>query len=291
MKNKIFYALIIIALFNCCAKEGCMDPLAHNFDPTAEKDDGKCFYGLTESDAAFTYVPSTVNPNIIIFTSSNDNADCIWDFGDGSSGSGNVDSASYPFANTYDVSLSVLNSQGHAKSTQQIAIADDDFSLFTNPLALLLSGGLASKTWHIDSMVDVHFGVGPPTGSSPDWWSATANSKPGVGLYDDRYTFSLSGYQYIMQTNGDIYIHNSIADLFPGSFENLFDYTAPYPNNQGTWYVSEDSILSLSDGNYMGFYSGVNEYKILELTDSSLSLQYEHIDGSLRWYSKFIPVP
>ena len=38
--------------------------------------------------------------------------------------------------------------------------------------------------------------------------------KPGCGLYDDRYTFHLVGYEYDQVTNGDIYIHNALAGQF-----------------------------------------------------------------------------
>ena len=42
-----------------CAKKGCTDPTAHNFDPSATKDDGSCFYGLDASSATFSYQPSS----------------------------------------------------------------------------------------------------------------------------------------------------------------------------------------------------------------------------------------
>ena len=59
---------------------------------------------------------------------------------------------------------------------------------------LFLTGGINGpgyRTWHVDSACQTHFGVGPPTGNTPDWWSSPANEKPGCGLYDDRYTFHL----------------------------------------------------------------------------------------------------
>ena len=57
--------------------------------------------------------------------------------------------------------------------------------------------------------------VGPPGGNNPDWWTSRDNEKPGCGIYDDRYTFYLSRYQYDMVTNGDVYIHNTLAAPFP----------------------------------------------------------------------------
>ena len=62
MKQKIFIKIILFTfhflLFTNCGKEGCTDPKAHNFDPSAIKDDGKCFYGLNESSASFTFIPT-----------------------------------------------------------------------------------------------------------------------------------------------------------------------------------------------------------------------------------------
>ena len=49
--------------------------------------------------------------------------------------------------------------------------------------------------------------------------------------------------------------------------------------------------LVVADNKLMGFYTGVNEYKITVLTDTSLWLRYEHSDGASRWYTRFIPVP
>ena len=95
-----------------------------------------------------------------------------------------------------------------------------------------------------------------------------------------------------MVTNGDIYIHNSLAGSFTGSYENLFDYTAPYSDTTpGTWNLTSDSILTLSDNKLMGFYTGVNEYKITVLTDSSLWLRYEQSNQDNIWYTRFVPVP
>ena len=115
-----------------CGKKGCTDPVAHNFDPSATKDDGTCFYGLNESSASFTFTP-TSNPNVVVFTANNPDVECSWDFGNGTSGSGAVDTAEYPFAGNFTVTLSIFNSQGDASSSQSIEIINNDISLFDNP--------------------------------------------------------------------------------------------------------------------------------------------------------------
>lgn len=292
MKN--YLTIIVIALFfYSCGKKGCTDPVAHNFNPNATKDDGSCFYGLNESSASFSFQVSPDNDNIIIFTADNDDVECSWDFGNGTFGSGLTDTAEYPFAGSYDVTLSVFNSQGNAQSTKTITIDQDDISLFDNPLHLIITGGTTGpgfRTWHIDSACTSHLGVGPPGGNNPDWWTSGDNEKPGCGIYDDRYTFYLSGYQYDMVTNGDVYIHNTLASSFPGSFENLYDFTAPFSDQLNeSWDITEDSILSVTNSSFVGFYSGVNEYKITALTDTSMWLTYGHYDASLQWYIRLVP--
>lgn len=292
MKN--YLTIIVVALFfYSCGKKGCTDPVAHNFNPNATKDDGSCFYGLNESSASFSFQVSPVNDNIIIFTADNDDVECSWDFGNGTFGSGLTDTAEYPFAGSYDVTLSVFNSQGNAQSTKTITIDQDDISLFDNPLHLIITGGTTGpgfRTWHIDSACTSHLGVGPPGGNNPDWWTSGDNEKPGCGIYDDRYTFYLSGYQYDMVTNGDVYIHNTLASSFPGSFENLYDFTAPFSDQLNeSWDITEDSILSVTNSSFVGFYSGVNEYKITALTDTSMWLTYGHYDASLQWYIRLVP--
>ena len=294
IKMKNYLTIIVIALFfYSCGKKGCTDPVAHNFNPNATKDDGSCFYGLNESSASFSFQVSPDNDNIIIFTADNDDVECSWDFGNGTFGSGLTDTAEYPFAGSYDVTLSVFNSQGNAQSTKTITIDQDDISLFDNPLHLIITGGTTGpgfRTWHIDSACTSHLGVGPPGGNNPDWWTSGDNEKPGCGIYDDRYTFYLSGYQYDMVTNGDVYIHNTLASSFPGSFENLYDFTAPFSDQLNeSWDITEDSILSVTNSSFVGFYSGVNEYKITALTDTSMWLTYGHYDASLQWYIRLVP--
>ena len=125
MKYKTYIKIILftspfLILINC-AKEGCTDPIAHNFDPSATKNDGKCFYGLNESSASFTF-NSTNNPNVVAFKADNPNVECSWDFGNGTVGSGTVDTAEYPFAGDFNVTLSIFNSQGDASSSQPISI-------------------------------------------------------------------------------------------------------------------------------------------------------------------------
>jgi PKD repeat protein len=251
------------------------------------------------ADATFSYAPSAANPNIIDFTAPNGNMVNIWDFGNGLKGEGANVQGIYPNAGTYTVTLTVFNQGGNNSTSQEIVIDQTDLSLLDNPYYNALTGGADGagfKTWYIDSNETAHFGVGPdpvsPLGDVPEWWSAGPNDKPGCGLYDDRYTFHLDAFKFDMATNGDVYIHNSFESAFPGSFQNLGDFTAPYEDQLGEqWSVVEEdgeATLTVSNNSFIGFYTGVRSYKILSITDSTMSLQYDHEPASegLHWYLK-----
>ncbi len=250
----------------------------------------------TDADAQFTMVPSAANVNIIELSASNPSLQCVWDFGNGSKAQGANVTATYPYAGTYTIKLTVFAKGGSRSSTQEVTIANDDFTLLNNPYYTLLTGGVNGpgfKVWVVDSAASGHLGVGPDPesalGATPEWWAAGAGEKPGCGIYDDQYVFHLAGFKFDMITNGDVYVHNTIANEFPGSFENLFDYTAPFADQLNeSWLLTEDTdpTITISGSAFLGFYTGPRVYKILSATDSTLHLQYGHHAGGLKWYLK-----
>ena len=252
-----------------------------------------------ETDAVFTYAPSDTNNNVIIFTATNPDIINMWDFGNGLTGEGAVVSSIYPNAGNYTVNLSVFNSGGSKTSSQEIIIEQTDPGLLDNPIYTMLTGGINGpgfKSWYIDSTTAGHFGVGPDPvsalGYTPEWWSAPEMAKPGCGMYDDRFVFYLNDYRFDMITNGDVYVHNTIADQYPGAFENLADFTAPYDNQLNeSWSVIEgsDTTITVSGNSFIGFGTGVNTYKIIELTENSMYLAFGHHTGELMWYLRLKP--
>jgi PKD repeat protein len=250
----------------------------------------------TDADAQFTYTVSATNSNIIEFTAANKDIQCMWDLGNGVKKQGAIVIGEYPYAGTYTVKLTVFAKGGSKSSTQSIVITQDDLTLLNNPFYNKLTGGVSGpgfKVWHVDSAATAHLGVGPDPESAlgpiPEWWSSNPNEKPGCGIYDDRYIFYLNGFQFDMETHGDVYIHNTLSSTFPGSFLNLFDYTAPFADKLGeSWMLSEgeENTISFSSNTFLGFYTGVNTYRILDITDSTMYLQYGHHAGGLLWYLK-----
>jgi PKD repeat protein len=279
MKTKLIFSIGLLLLVFSCKKE-----------------DPKLGPPPTLADASFTYAPSADNANIIEFTANNPNIQCVWDFGNGTSAKGAVVSCPYPYAGTYTVKLTVYASGGSKSTSQQITIDQDNLGLLNNPIYTMLTGGINGpgyKTWVIDSVSAGHFGVGPDPisalGNIPEWWSAGANEKTGCGLYDDQYVFHLNGFKFDMINNGNVYIHNSLSASFPGSYQNLGDFTAPYTNQiDESWNLVEgaDTTITTSNNSFIGFYTGVKTYKIIDITDTTLFLQYKHHAGGLHWYLK-----
>jgi hypothetical protein len=95
----------------------------------------------SDQDASFTYMASDTNANVITLVAANQDILCMWDFGNGIKKQGNNVVASYPYAGTYTVKLTVFNKGGSKSSTQQIVIAQDDLSLLNNPYYTKLTGG------------------------------------------------------------------------------------------------------------------------------------------------------
>jgi hypothetical protein len=104
----------------------------------------------TDADAQFTMAPSAANVNIIELSASNPSLQCVWDFGNGSKAQGANVTATYPYAGTYTIKLTVFAKGGSRSSMQEVTIANDDFTLLNNPYYTLLTGGVSGpgfKVW------------------------------------------------------------------------------------------------------------------------------------------------
>ncbi len=268
---------------------------------SCKKDDPQLGDAPTEADAQFTYEVSSESDNIIIFTAANSQLTAQWDLGNGSTAEGTTVEGLYPQAGEYTIVLTVFNSGGSASSSQTITIEQDDPTLLDDPIYNILTGGAAgsgSRTWVIDSNIDAHFGVGPnPSGAAgdyPEWYAAACNEKQGAGYYNDRFTFHLSAFKFDQVPNGSVYINTEQAGNFANSEEtNVGDYRAPYEDRIGeTWTVTidEDTTLSISGDAFIGYYTGVNDYKIVRISENELFIRYEDAaNPDLAWYQRLIP--
>jgi hypothetical protein len=269
-----------------------------------KEDDPTLGVAPTTEDAVFTFSPSTANDNIIDFANTSDAFLKVWDFGNGTKAKGDNVQGVFPLKGSYNVTLTVYNAGGSSTYTTTVEIAETDPTLLDIPVYNKLTGGVANaegKTWIIDYSRSGHFGVGPnPSdpqyGDFPNWYKAGPNEKDGGGLYNDKYTFKLADFEFIMETEGDVYLNGGQQSQFPGAYESpVGDYTAPY-NSPGdlTWSVSEEEdgtqYLTVSTGGFIGYYTGVSTYKIVSLTDNEIFLRYlDSANGALAWYIRLIP--
>lgn len=253
------------------------------------------------ADAGFSYQTTATSDNVLQFTAANKGVVAIWDFGNGTSAKGTSAIASYPNKGDYTVTLTIFAKGGSASSTQVVSILQDDFTLLNDPLFTILTGGSDStngKTWVVDSAGVAHFGVGPnPIGAAgfyPEWYAAGPLEKAGAGMYDDRYRFHISAFKFDMITNGNVYINTEQESNFPGAYQSsVGDYTAPFANllNQ-SWVMSfgDDTMLTVSGNSFLAYYTGVNTYKIIRISENELFLRYlDAANSGLSWYIRLIP--
>lgn len=252
----------------------------------------------TEKDAAFTYAASEESENIIQFSNASSGFTKKWDFGNGATAEGSEVVGEFPLKGTYEVSLTLENSAGSATSTQSIEIAETDPMLLDLPVYNLLTGGadqVGGKSWVVDASRAGHFGLGPNTEFTPDWYAAKANEKEGGGIYNDTYTFILEDFRFEWETNGDVYLNSAQAEEFENSEESpVGDFIAPYEAPEDlSWSVKEnkagDQFITISNG-FIGYYTGVSTYQILELTEDELLLRFlDTKNPEFAWYLRLIP--
>ena len=113
-----------------------------------------------------------------------------------------------------------------------------------------------------------HFGVGDvnaaPEAGGPAWWQCDPNGKAGCSLYENTYTFIQKGTKLIWKNNGSIYTNeNGMNHLGKGGTPNeaVGDFDVPYTPGDNLTFVFDEANgkLSLSDGAFLGFYTGVSE--------------------------------
>ncbi|WMN10873.1 PKD domain-containing protein [Marivirga salinae] len=250
------------------------------------------------AEANFEVNPSSKGENYVVLSNPSDGFIKKWDFGNGASAEGSEVEAYFPFEGEYEVTLTVYSKGGSVSSSETISIANTDPTICNVEFLELLTGGCdqtEGKTWVIDAERSGHFGVGPPNAAGPDYYAAGANEKAGGGLYNDEYTFILNNYQYIQETNGDVYLNPAQEGNFPGAFEpEVGDRTAPYEAPENINYsISEDEegnpVISFNNNGFIGYNTGVNTYTILSISENEMFIRFNDASTpDLSWFHRLI---
>lgn len=255
----------------------------------------------TAEDVTFTFEYDPDNPNIVHFTNTSSGFILKWDLGNGSQGEGNNVKGVYPLKGEYTVTLTAYTRSGSATNSQTITIEQTNPALLDIPEYNLLTGGvdqLEGKTWVIDGERAGHMGVGPndnsPDSREPVWWQAPPLDKAGQGIYDDEITFKLQDFVYEFKNNGDVFVNGASAGDLGGNPDDGDQRVEFSPEVvTSTWALVEEGdkqFITIANGGFFGFYTGVSRYEILKLEENELYVRFlDSKNPDLAWYHRLIP--
>jgi PKD repeat protein len=277
--NKIFLILCLHAAIVAC-----------------KEDEAELGPPPSAAEAEFTATPSAENENIIQFSNPSGAFLKRWEFGNGQTAEGDSPTMSYTFAGSYEVKLTVYTAGGSVSSTQTVVIEETDLSQL-DPAYAILTGypdDPDGKTWVVDKATAGHMGIGPIDADAPIWWAAPPNDKSDVGLYDDKYTFILDGLAFVQETNGDVYVNGAQQANFPGAYLNKGDYTAPFDAPENLTYTvtreGDQLFLTINNGGFMSYYTGVSKYEILSITPELITFKYgDAAAPGNAWFGRLVP--
>lgn len=258
---------------------------------------------VSENQLSFSFSPSAATPNIIEFqNTSSVPGVALWDLGNGATVKGDKVSATYPFKGEYTVTMSLYTPGGSATIAQVVTVSTDDYGLLDTPGFNALTGGANAaegKTWVFARYNKGHFGVGDvnaaPEANGPAWWQCDPNGKDGCSLYENEYTFIQKGTKLIWENQGSIYTNeNGMNHLGKGGTANpnVGDFDVPYVPGDGLTFTLDEAAgkLILSDGAFLGFYTGVSEYDIITLNEHFLYVWCRSAaEPGNAWYFMFVP--
>lgn len=278
MKNNLYIIALILSpvFFNSCKEEE---------------------YSLGElpGDVEINVTQRADTSNYATFTSPTEGFIYNWEFGNGATGTGKTVEYAYPVQGEYTVKLTVYTAGGHA-SDSVVVIADKDLP-FDSPIPDLLTGGMdnpAGKTWVVDSTNRGHMGCGPFDGTTAIWWEGGPLEKTGGGYYDDEFTFVFDQFEFIQETNGNIFVQSAAEYSNFTGVEMLGgkkgDFTAP---GNLTWSFTREAgidYITINGGGFIGFYSGNNfKYRVMSITENVMYIRHlEPSNTTIAWYQRLI---
>lgn len=293
MKNIIKYS--IYALLSAFIMAACSPQ---------DGDDYKLGSEPLVSELDFTVTPSSATPNVLeLKNTSSRSGVAVWDLGNFSTGKGNTIDGIYPFKGEYTITMTLYTTGGSTSISKNITIANDNFTLLDTPMYNALTGGFENtegKTWVFDQNNDGHFGVYPDDNS---WsWNAAANEKATSSLYTQEFTFSMSretGLKLVWKNNGNIYTNDAGRKAL--AEQGYTNATHPagdgdcdvefIPKASYSFVINEAAeVLILTEGSFLGHYTGATSYNITDLTNDKLEVNCKSIvEPGNNWKYRFVP--
>lgn len=216
-------------------------------------------------------------------------------FGNGDSAMTSSGAVTYKYTtldtNTYTISVNAIGTGGATSTaTKQVKVLYT-FQIPADIMTALTNN--SSRVWVIASDVAGHFGVGPLTTFSADYYKAQPNEKPSCA-YDDEITFTKSGTGITMTVDNkgqSFLIAASTAFYGQSGPDNCYSITTGGAKTLAFGAATSGSNASNSTGiqftvpgnGIVDFGTGGSTYEILSLANGQMSLRNVGIDGNA-WY-------
>jgi len=256
----------------------------------------------TADQLDFSITPGTTAFKFVLKNTSQVTGIASWDLGNGSKSTEASPTATYPLPGTYTVTMTLVTRGGTAKKSKTVTQTKTDYSIFTDPKFIFLSGGvdnLNGKTWMLDSLAQGHIGVGPAGSPGLEWWSAAPLAKSKVKvLYDDEINFKINGFAATLINHGKSYVKSFVKTStgYSNPVENDSDFMVDYNPSAGTWFIEDKGgkpYLTLAGPTPMfpcfdvGATNG--SYQILKIEENVLELvTIDRVEGNA-WHYQLIP--
>jgi len=255
----------------------------------------------TTDQLDFTITPGTTDFKFLIKNTSTIVGIPSWNLGNGSKSTDAQPVANYPLPGEYTVTLTLVTKGGTATKTKKITQTKTDYSIFTDPKFVYLSGGINAvngKTWVMDSLARGHMGVGPAGTVGTEWWQADPLAKKAVKvLYDDKINFKVTGFVATYTNHGVSYVKDfrRTDPAYTNPVMNDADYMVNFTPVPGTWFIEDKggkTFLTMSAAKpiFPVFDTGAKDgaYEILKLEENLLELVTTGSDGNA-WHYQLIP--
>lgn len=213
--------------------------------------------------------------------------------------------------NSYTV---VVVASGKAGLTSNTTVDVKVLSTFSDDEAVTLLSGGTSKKWYFSASEVGHLGVGPNNSNADQnyygfYYQAVAFEKAGVAstscLYDNVLTFSEVGGQlkFNLDNGGQTFFNATFLSVAggSGSDDSCLNYTTTgiksvslspsesvVTKNPNAATQTRGTLMTISDGGFMGYYIGQSTYEILALTENRMVVRaVMGNDPGLVWYHTF----
>jgi len=262
----------------------------------------------TENQLDFTITPGTTTFKFVLSNTSKVTGITSWDLGNGSKSTEASPTVTYPLPGEYTVTMTLITRGGTATKSKKVVQTKTDYSIFTDPNYVLLSGGsnvAAGKTWVLDVASKGHIGVGPSegNGNGMEWWAAGPNEKSGTGAYDDEINFKLNEFVATYINNGVSYVKGyrkddaQLAQVYLNPRQNKDDWDVDFTPAPGKWTIDkrDGKVFLKLIGNtplFPCFDVGAkdNEYEIVSVSENLLELTcFSSYEAWTKWHYYLVP--